>query len=500
MVDYATDMRGLAGRLGPRALLLGGVLVAAWAAFTSSVGDPDFWWHIATGRWIVEHGALPSSDLFTYTVPGHAWTDHEYLTEILMWLIYSHGGFAAISLFFAVITWAAFLVLYRTADGGRRPYVVAGLGLALAALAGGPIWGPRAQMITFLFSAVELLLIRRYLEGRSRAINWFPLLMVLWANLHGGWVIGFAFLGVALASEAVQWILDRSNPAHFAHLKRLGLVTGLCVLAVLVTPHGPALYLYPFATQGSVAQQKLIVEWFSPDFHQAVMYPFLAMVLLTIAGFALRRPRLYDALLVLTTLALALHSVRHVALYVAAVTPILIVHWSEIWAEQSRLRGWRLQPAPPSGLMAVMTVIALVVIAGVTVTKVAGDLSRQTQATASDFPVAAADWIAAHPGEVGTHMYNQYGWGGYLIYRFYPDPTRKVFIFGEAELMGDDLLNRYQDVQTIRPDWSRVLDANHVDYVVYNRGEALDTVLAADSQWRRVYQDSLAVIYVRATR
>jgi hypothetical protein len=95
-------------------------------------------------------------------------------------------------------------------------------------------------------------------------------------------------------------------------------------------------------------------------------------------------------------------------------------------------------------------------------------------------------------------MYNQYGWGGYLVYRFYPQQNRRVFIFGEAALMGDQFLNEYQDVQTLRPDWEQVLDRYHVDYVIYNKGEALANVLASEpDRWTLVYSDNVAVIYVR---
>jgi hypothetical protein len=94
-------------------------------------------------------------------------------------------------------------------------------------------------------------------------------------------------------------------------------------------------------------------------------------------------------------------------------------------------------------------------------------------------------------------MFNQYGWGGYLVDRFYPDEHRRVFIFGEAALMGDPLLNQYEDVVSLRPDWKAVLDQYKVDYVVYNRGEALANVLATQPDWSLAYQDSVTVIYVR---
>ena len=78
------------------------------------------------------------------------------------------------------------------------------LGAWVAAIAGSPIWGPRAQMITFTFTCLELYWLRAYLDGRSRAIAYFPLVMIGWANLHGGWVIGFVWLGVALVAEPVE--------------------------------------------------------------------------------------------------------------------------------------------------------------------------------------------------------------------------------------------------------------------------------------------------------
>jgi hypothetical protein len=482
-------------RLSAKTLLLGGVMIVTLSLYISSVQDPDFWWHLRIGRWMVENGRLPSTDIFTFTVPGHVWTDHEYLTEILMWLVYSTTGVVGISIAFGLITWAGFWVMYHQVR--RQPWVIVGIGLAIAAVAGSPIWGPRAQMITFFFTCLELYWLQGYLSGRSRALNVFPLLMILWANLHGGWVIGFVWLGVALGAELLGWAWDRSNPAHRAHVRFLAIITVFSVVAVAATPHGFSLYPYPFQTQGSVAQQKLIVEWFSPDFHEVYLRPFEAMIFLTIIGFTLRRPSLYEFLLTLTALGLALQSVRNVVLFVAAATPVLINCYSAYWKELSQARGWKLE-LPARAIFAVVTAIVLVVIVLATALRITDSINpdKQRSLVAASYPVGAADWLAAHP-EVGTRMYNQYGWGGYLADRFYPDPNRKVFIFGEAALMGDPLLNQYEDVQTLRTDWKQVLDQYKVDYVVYNKGEALANVLATQPEWTLVYQDSVAVIYVR---
>jgi hypothetical protein len=488
----------LTERLTARTLLLGGVMIVTLFLFISGEQDPDFWWHLRIGRWMVENGQLPSQDIFTFTVPDHVWTDHEYLTEILMWSVYSTAGLAVLCILFGLITWGGFWLIYRQVR--RQPYVIAGVGLAIGAIAGAPIWGPRAQMITFALSCLELYWIQGYLSGRSRALNFFPLVMVLWANLHGGWVIGFVWLGVAIVAELAGWLWDRSNIAHRMHLRLLLIVAAASAVAVAATPHFLSLYPYPFQTEGSVAQQKLIVEWFSPDFHLTFLRPFEAMVLLVVVGFALKRPTLYELLLTIVALALALQSVRNIALFVVAVTPVMINVYSAAWKDVARERNWHLG-VPPRRLFAVTTALALLVIAGAATLRIVSSISPAAQQSldSASYPIGAADWLATHP-DVGTRMYNQYGWGGYLAYRFYPEANRKVFIFGEAALMGDPLLNQYEDVQSLRPDWQAVLDQWQVDYVVYNRGEPLANVLATQTEWKLVYQDSVAVIYVRSLK
>jgi len=283
------------------------------------------------------------------------------------------------------------------------------------------------------------------------------------------------------------------------HARRLAVIGLMSAVAVAATPHFLSLYPYPFQTQGSEAQQRLIVEWASPNFHNLELRPFEAMIFLIVIGFALKRPSLYNLLLALAGLGLALQNVRNVALFVAVTTPVLINTYGDWWREFVASKGWKISAPPPRRVFAAITAVALMVIVGATSLRVASTISpaRQQQVDASNYPVGAADWLTAHP-EVGTRMFNQYGFGGYLAYRFYGDPNRRVFIFGEAALMGDDLLNEYADVYYVRSNWKQVLDKYRVDYVVENKGDPLPNLLATQPDWKLVYQDKLSVIYVRA--
>ena len=147
-----------------------------------------------------------------------------------------------------------------------------------------------------------------------------------------------------------------------------------------------------------------------------------------------------------------------------------------------------------------VTAVALLVIAGASAIHIANDVSPTTQQSLinDNYPVAAADWLAAHPDQC-TRMFNQYGWGGYLADRFYPQPNRRVFIFGEAALMGDKLLNEYADLQFVQADWSSILDRYGVDCVIYNRDLPLTNVLVHDPGWKLAYEDDHAVIFVRSS-
>jgi hypothetical protein len=482
--------------LRPRSVLLACVLVAAAARFTVPVADPDFWYHLATGRWMLEHGRLPAHDLYTFTVAGHPWVDYEWLTEVVTWVMYGHAGMAAVSVCFGVVTWIGFLFLYLSVTADRPPYLIAAGALALALVMTGAVWGPRPQMVTFTLASVELYLLRRLLSGagRDRAVYLIPPLIALWANLHGGWPLGWLLIGVAAMAEGMSRLGGHDRPRSAANLRTLTLIAVPSAVAPLLNPNGVAVYAAPLVPITSHAQQALINEWQSPNFHDPWTWPLGLAILLLIAGAAAARPRLFDLLLTCCCLAMALISVRHVALFALAAAPMLTHTWGAAFTGiEPRLPGF-LTRQRPARLWAALVVFALTCAA--TAGATAWRLGQQGAVTRSLQPVGAAGWLAAHPG-VGTRMFNDYPWGGYLAYRFFPSPTRRVYIYTEANVMGDALLWRYETVQDLRPGWRQVLDEDRVDYIVTASAGPLAGVLATQPGWHLAYRDSTATIFVR---
>ncbi len=186
------------------------IYLLAVALFTMAVRetlDPDMWWHLRTGEAILQ-GGIPRQDIFSFTVPDNAWTTHEWLSQVFMWGVYRLGGFPGLILTFAGLTAVSYLLVYRAAAG--RPYL-AGFVVLLAATAAAIIWGVRPQIFNSLFIALFIYLIERWRAGelRQRALWWLPLLTLLWANFHSGYLLGVVYLVVYTFGEAIETFLGR---------------------------------------------------------------------------------------------------------------------------------------------------------------------------------------------------------------------------------------------------------------------------------------------------
>jgi hypothetical protein len=440
------------------------------------VTDPDFWWHLPTGNWILSHHAVPRQDLYTFTVSGHRWITHEWLSEVMLAVLYALGRLPLVSLVLGAVTAAGFLLVYLAIDR-RVNFVIAGLTLALGVAAANPIWGPRIQMITFALSALTYLWVKRFCEGDSRALYFLPAVMLVWVNLHGGFVLGYAILGLALLVEGLRFLLRRPDAMAMPRLRAMAAVLAASIAVAILNPNGWDIYLYPFQTGGSPEQQRLIVEWFSPNFQMSQIWAFEAMIFLIIGGLALSRriePRQF--LLLLVGLGLALHSVRNLSLFMLVAVPAL-ADYAQQARERLPLRRPRRLPRTTPVTFAVNLAMIVVIVAIVALASLPSLLQRiDGKLVARDFPIKAADFLQQHPAP--GRMLNVYGWGGYLIFRLYGhSPPQPVFIFGDAALDGDQLLRDYDHLQSLGTDQAQLLDRYQINWVIFHSNDPIITEL-----------------------
>jgi hypothetical protein len=483
----------------PGGLFLSAVLIAAAFPLTSPIRDPDFWWHLRSGQLILQNGGLLHTDPFTYTVSSHAWTMHEWLTEVLFAALYRWSGLAAIVAVLTVISWLGVLFIFLRARLDRPGPFVLGAGIVLAVIAGYPIWGPRAQMITFAFACLTLFLAERHLRrGGRMSLLLLPMFLV-WSNLHSGFLIGLGFIAVIVFAEAVAHLLHLEGRAPAQRVRSLALLLAGSLVVCAINLNGPSIILYPFGTLGSAAQQSLILEWHSPDFHDWSVRIF-GIMLLSLVGLivANRRIRLRDAALVLATVVLSLQSVRHIALFVAASTPVWI-HQADMLVNRLRSRR-RPRPLPPVGMRVVSWALLCAAVLAVYVgTRLLPSMRTQEDSLfyAQDFPVCAARWLASDP--LPLRIFNQYGEGGYLAYRLSAHGDR-VYIFGDAALMGDALLYSYGDVESVTPQWDSIIRSAGTDIVLFDTNAPLSNVMLHASDWVEVYRDPHSIAFAPTDR
>jgi len=494
----------------PSGLFIAAAVVILAFPVTRTIQDPDFWWHLRAGQLLIQHGGLLGNDPFTYTVPNHHWTMHEWLNEVVFAVEYAIGGLGLIVLVLSAVTWAGLLCVMQKARLRHPGRGALGAGMLIAVVAGFPIWGPRVQMITFAFAALTLLLVERHLVRGGKAIWWLVPLFLLWSNFHSGFVIGLGFIAVILVAEVVGGWLRMPDPAPRQRLRPLLIVLLACIAVSMINPNGPTILLYALGTQTSGAQQSLIEEWFSPSFHDWEVLVYGAMVLAFAALVVFnRRIRARDVALVLVVVALSLQSARHIALFVAAATPVFIDqialatpriraairsvrHTREPVRERTRVLPPLLFRITAGGLlMALMGGIYLVWL----VPKM--EVQAYSLVYAREFPVCAAQWLKGAPEPL--KIFNQYGEGGYLAYEL-SSRGDKVFIFGDAALMGDPLLYTYANVETVAPNWDSIIRNSGTDVVLYDVDTPLADVMEHTAGWVKVYQDALSVAFVPATK
>ena len=481
-------------------IIFAAVLMLGLLAMTArNALDPDLWWHLRTGQWIVDTGHVPHSDPFSFTRAGHTWVSHEWLSEALFYELWRHGGAAALIIFSAMVTTAGFMLLYlRCLRSGTKKHWAAAA-TVFGALASAPSWGVRPQMFTFMLASLLLWLIEKS-EDRPKLLLWIPPLFLLWLNLHAGFALGIALLlahGVGLMMETAVGTTPWRDARPVVLRVLALLLAGLAL--VPLNPSGAQLYRYPFDTLRSPGMRSFIVEWFSPDFHRALYGPFLLVWLLLLIALASSRSRPRGRVIVplLFTSFAALDAVRHIPIFVLVAMPVIAaavpgaagdaatgMSWVPHVSHFSRRAYFRRD---------LFNAAVVILIAAFTLVRWVSLARNQAGREAEQFPEKAVAFLRARDYPQKVFVY--YDWGGYAVWKLYP--KYRVFVDGRADLYGDDLLRQFLTAVQLLTGWREVLDGWRVDAVLVPPGCALAQGLGLDPQWHVAFSDSKAILLLR---
>lgn len=468
-------------------------------AINPSVAN-DTWWHLRAGEEILERGEILKSDPFSLTRQGQPWIYPGWLSQVVLFKIFDWFSYAGLNIFTGVMIFIAFIFVWRVLDG--RDLLKAFL-LLLAVSASSVYWSARPQIISFALSGVTIFLLERWRNGKSRDLWFFPLVMILWVNVHGGFAIGFIFVGLYLISKlidvAIELIDDRTRFPDIWQEQGKYITTGILVIlvslvAVILNPNGAAMLIYPFKTISIQALQDYIAEWQTPDFHGRETLPFLAMFFMTWISLALSRRKIFavDVLVPLVLGYLSLTAGRNIALFSLATLPILFRHTSSITDHVIS----KIKPGEDfsENLMRILNWTLLILFIVAASLKIARELPDEinVERVLEQIPVEAFELIERE--QFAGELFNSYNWGGYVVWKLYPEYLS--FVDGRTDLFGDEILDQYFNIWLAGSGWEQELMRWEIQLVMIEPHAPLSQALKG-SGWILQFEDSRAVVLTR---
>ncbi len=464
-------------------LLVGAIFVAARLFRV----DPDLWWHIKVGDTILRTHQWPTTDTYSFTVAGQPWLAYEWLGDVLLATAYRLGGLIGLEILLIVVGSSVVLALYWLATlrtGNSKAGFVVAAGLSILAVLS---FSLRPQMIGYLFLILTLISLERFRQGKHGSIWLLPLLMLVWVNTHGSWIIGLGTIFVYWMSGVRGFRLGGLEAKPWTPKERLSLdaVFLLSLLTLPITPYGGRVAFSPFEFAFSLPLNVAhIQEWQSMPFNTIIGKIFLGLlVVILVSQVTLRMTwRLEEFALFLIGLAMASLHVRFILVFVPFITPVFAVLLARWVAPYDRKKDKFLLNAVLMFLVFASMIHYF-------------PSQRDLQATvAKSFPVAAVAYLQGH--SVPGPMFNSYWFGGYLVWS--RGPREKVFIDGRGDVYErGGVLADYLHIAYVEPGALGVLKNYGVRSCLIERDAALGEVLSTSQDWRRVYVDAVSTIFVR---
>jgi hypothetical protein len=433
--------------------------------------DGDVSWHIATGRWILQHG-IPTADPFSHTMNGHPWVAHEWLPDIVFGAAFNVAGFAGV----AAVVGLALLALFAILAVWLRHKVSAPL-LVIAMLAMVIVLAPflfaRPHVLVWPLVAGWTAMLLHYRDSRRAPPLPAALLMTLWTNMHGSFPLGLVIAGAI----ALDSLVEAGWPRRL--LSRWLLFSLASIGAALLNANGVPGLTYPFATLG-METLPAIQEW-NPSNPSDT--PWFYATVIAAVGFALYRGvrfSLGELLLMLFLLAMAFLQVRHQSWL--AIVAVLIL--PPRMAKQRATTLGANPDLPARTLMIGLSAAALLLVAGRFLFPVIpADNGFNPKAALAHVPPA----LRARP------VFNEYSFGGPLILA-----GIRPYIDGRADMYGDKFFRDYLAVLNGEVDaYDKAVERYGIAWTMLPPDSHLARRLDRSPGWRRIYRDRVAVVHVR---
>jgi len=468
-----------------------------FALYRRDMNDPDIWWHMRNAQMLLEQHHFPRNDTYSFTVAGHPWINHEWLSEIPYYLAYRTFGLVGLKTACFLTFAAIFLLLLYLCFQESRNFKASVTACYFATFLATISFGPRTMLPGYIFLILLLTILHRF-RTRGEAQLWaIPVLFCLWINCHGSWsqgLIVFFLIAVAGLISGVWGRVEseRWTPRQIRHLAITFIAT---VAALFVNPFGWRLVWYPFdmASKQSPAIMQ-IAEWVSVDFHEmrGKMTIILIVGLMAAALFRNRRWNLGELLVVFFALYCGLTYIRFLVFLGIVVAPVAAkaLDFFPLYRPQDE--------TPKINIAVILVIIGLMV----------HYWPREATVKASveqTYPSNVISYMKSNP--LKGNVLNFFLWGGYLGWHdrnFKTFIDSRVDIFQYEGVFDDYIALMGADMAQHKPD--AILNKYNIKYVLFpptesknplHTGGGLVYVLQQDPHWKTIYKDTVCVLLER---
>ncbi|MGE5461848.1 MAG: hypothetical protein ACM3PS_00735 [Syntrophothermus sp.] len=459
------------------------LLVLLPIALFLAITPHDYWFYVRIGKDILETGAIPRVDTFSYTYPGRPIFYQPWLSAVIFWLAHSSGGATLTFLLRYICVGSAYALIWALMHFlGTGPRLATLLTILLG-LSSSMNWSMRPQMFAYPLFALMLWVLWHWQTGRPRLMWTLPVITLLWVNLHGSFVLAFVLMGSALLFGAG----DR---------RKLAIWLIISLFVILLNPRGVFVWGFVPGMLTSPSDQLFATEWRPPvnaGWQMNIFYAWL-LLFIPLAAFSPRRLSLLEWIWFLGFGWLALSGLRYVIWFMFIMAVLTGPLLSELW------RSFRpTDPAPRETnptlnylLAGLILLLPLMMLPGIRESWWQDAPPPYHEATT---PIAATNWLAAHPDLAGP-LFAEYTFGSYLTYAL---PSRLLWIDNRFNAYPPEHWRKYQTISSAEYTWDKLLDQDKVNLLMLSLNTQKKLVQAVEGSraWCEQYHDKTAVIFTR---
>ena len=456
--------------------------ITIFALARNGLADPDIWWHLRNADYMLREHTWLRADMYSYTVFGRPWMDHEWLAEIpyyLAWRAFGLAGIKALSLLILATVFGALLYLCQRKSRNIKASAIA---CSLAVFLGSVSFGPRTILFGYGFLVLLLLLLERFRRRGDAPLWLLPILFCVWVNTHGSWFLGLIVLLIYIGCglKDIRWGNVEAARWSTPQLRRLSVAAAASIAAVFVNPYGYRLVLYPL---DMAFHQKLnishVAEWSSVDFHDVRGKVALIFLLAMLLGALLSKHtwQLHEVGLVLFGTYAALTYVRFLFLAGILAAPVIANFLSSIPDYKPEI------DRPFLNALLIAAAMAFVIVGFPTE-------SQLRQSVAREYPADILSYLEAAPPS--GRILNYYLWGGYLGWMA---PSIKDFVDSRVDVFESaGIFRDYLDLLELKNP-AAILEKYHVRYVLFPPSEPLSYALQHDPEWKVVFAGDVSILF-----